>query len=178
MNKHDDMWKKKMKKTMKNISRSFPELIRNFWVKWETTEVLFLRSLSTLASRSIRMILQSLPILAKRANTFGFDQLSPVGSTMSNGKIEIKSIQNHPLRYFFAITSLSVISYTLFSSGTEVKNVSMRSIRKNTSVMMQNTNQDELSCSTKARRTGTIKLTMRRSESTTKSHRILHELPW
>ena len=57
MNKHDDMWKKKMKKTMKNISRSFPELIRNLWVKWETTEVLFLSSLSTLASRSIRMIL-------------------------------------------------------------------------------------------------------------------------
>ena len=42
---------------MKNIKRSFPELIRSFWVKCETTEVLFLSSFSTFASRNIRMIL-------------------------------------------------------------------------------------------------------------------------
>ena len=50
--------------------------------------------------------------------------------------MEIKSTQNQPLRYFFAIYFLSVISYTYFSSYTEVKNVNIKSIRKNMSQIM------------------------------------------
>ena len=55
---------------------------------------------------------------------------------MSKGKMEIKSIQNQPFRYYFAIFFLSMISYTFFSSEIEVKNVSMISTRNMKSVIM------------------------------------------
>ena len=93
---------------MKNIKRSFPELILNFWVKCDTTDVLFFSSLSTFASLSIRISLYNFPILAKRANTLAYCSSDFI--SMSRGKIEITSTQNHPFRYFFAITFLSVIS--------------------------------------------------------------------
>ena len=105
MNKHAEMWKKNMKKIRKKNNRSLPWFDYANWVR---TFGLFIKSLTILVKRTIRISLYNRPMRAKRTTPVGDPPVYYI--IKSRGKIEMKSIQNQPFKYFRAISFLLVIS--------------------------------------------------------------------